>query len=231
MDAVRTSGATEFAGRVNDRDPLFFLADETGGRALFNTNDIRPDLERMLEEDELRYELAFTPTNAGDGRVHRLRLEVTRPGLEIHHRRSYHAKTGSEHIADRVLATLYHGGEDNRHRLRLELSPAASEGREASVNLLVHIPFEDVVLLPEGEGSKGLITVFVGARNERGANLPIGEKTIPLAVGPGDLDREFLYTVALPLTRGHEWTVAVAVRDALAGETSYLSRRIELAEE
>ncbi len=230
VDAVRTSGTAEFAARMNDQDPLFFMADETGGRAIFNTNDFRPDLERMLGDDELRYELAFTPQGARDGRVHRLSLEVTRPGLTVHHRKSYQAKTSHQRIADGVLASLYHGTEDNRHRLRLEIVTPASSGREVPVDVQLHIPFHRLTLLPEGESSTGLLTVFVGARDARGATLPVGQKTIPLAVAADDLNREYLYTVELLLPRGGDWEIVAAVRDELGGETSYVRGAVRLPE-
>ncbi len=230
VDGARASPTVDFARRMNDQDPLFFMADETGGRAIFNANDAGRDLERMLGDDEVRYELAFTPIHPADGRVHRLRLEVTRPGLTVQHRKSYQGKTQQDRTVDRVLASLYHGAEDNRHRLRLETVTPASFGREVPVSVELHIPFRSLTLLPEGEASKGLLTVFVGARDERGATLPVGKRVLPLTVAAADLAEEFLYAVELLLPRGHDWEIAVALRDELANETSYLTTRVRLPE-
>jgi VWFA-related protein len=120
VDGVRTVGTAEFAGRINRQDPLVVMAEETGGRAMLNTNDFTGDVERLLDDRTLRYELGFYPQNPAGREIHSLRLEVVdRRGLQLRYRRSYLPRSGGQRSVAGVLAALYHGREENPLGLRL----------------------------------------------------------------------------------------------------------------
>ena len=61
------------------RDGIYALAADTGGRAIFNTNDLNLGLQRILDDTETSYLLAFEPAASHrDGRYRK--LEVRLPG-------------------------------------------------------------------------------------------------------------------------------------------------------
>lgn len=61
------------------RDGLYALAADTGGKAIFNNNDINLGLQKVLDDTEVYYLLAFEPTTSyRDGRYRK--LEVKLPG-------------------------------------------------------------------------------------------------------------------------------------------------------
>ena len=66
------------------------MADSTGGRAFYNTNDLYGAIRAAAEDAEVTYTLAFYPA-ALDGRFHDLKVQTTRKGLEIRHRKTYFA--------------------------------------------------------------------------------------------------------------------------------------------
>lgn len=72
---------------------LWDLADRTGG-AYYEANLLR-DLPQVFEQiaEELRhqYTLGYYPTSAGDGRYHRIRVRVNRPGAYVRARPGYRA--------------------------------------------------------------------------------------------------------------------------------------------
>ena len=231
VDSVRATSAPDFVGRMNRQDPLVLMAEETGGRSMLNTNDFRGDLARMLDDRTLRYELGFYPQGPVDRKVHTLRLEVDRPGARLRYRQSYARRTARERVTAGVLGALYHGRQENRHRLRLTTELRGEpDKRTVEVDVELRIPLAGLVLLPDGEGSKGLVTVFASARDRRGATLPVGEKRIPLAIGPGDDAEEYRYVVRMPLPRDRDWQVAVALHDELGDETSYVTTLVRLEE-
>ncbi|NDD62779.1 MAG: VWA domain-containing protein [Acidobacteria bacterium] len=89
MDASQPGGASMILPGVRSRiangsiqaqrDGIYALAADTGGRAIFNNNDINLGLQRVLDDTETCYLLAFEPTTSyRDGRYRK--LEVRLPG-------------------------------------------------------------------------------------------------------------------------------------------------------
>ena len=226
VDSARTSFDTEMEGKRNRQDPLYLLADETGGAALLDANDIERSLVRMNEDWSAGYQLAFIPPTAGDGRRHRLRVEVDRPGVRLRHRKSYVSKRPDEQIADRVVSTLLHGNLSNPLEVRLEVGEQrAIEHGLTNIELLVHVPLDQLLLLPEADLNKGLFTVFVVVQGAGGQLTPVGQRTVPLRL-PLEAERsEFVYTVEIPVW-GERGRIAVAVQDQLGGEVSYVREQL-----
>jgi len=74
-------------------DTMQVLADRTGGRAFFNTNDIRGALRRALEDSGMTYVLGYYPTHGRwNGKFREIKVEVRRPGVALHFRRGYFAQ-------------------------------------------------------------------------------------------------------------------------------------------
>jgi Ca-activated chloride channel family protein len=66
------------------------ISDETGGGyfELLKTADLAPTFSRVAQELRSQYLIGFAPA-ALDGKVHKLEVKVTRPGMTVRARRSY----------------------------------------------------------------------------------------------------------------------------------------------
>ena len=66
------------------------IADETGGGyfELLKSADLAPTFSRVAQELRSQYLIGFAPT-ALDGKVHKLDVKVTKPGMTVRARRSY----------------------------------------------------------------------------------------------------------------------------------------------
>lgn len=75
------------------REEYLTVAENTGGRAIVNTNDFAPGIHRIFVENSSYYLLAYSPTHSEeDGTFRRIRVTVNgRPDLEVSTRRSYWA--------------------------------------------------------------------------------------------------------------------------------------------
>jgi hypothetical protein len=73
-----------------DRRQIQFLqeaAENTGGRAIINTNEPAAHVAEVLEEARAYYLVAYElPARGADSRYHRIEVKVNRPGLEVHTR-------------------------------------------------------------------------------------------------------------------------------------------------
>ncbi len=235
VDTVRTTFKTDMNRRFNAQEALNILATETGGAAFFDTNDFRSDLHRVVDEARSSYELAYAAPHPGDSQRHEIRVEVARPGVRLRHRRSYQAKDVAERVMDGVLSSLLYGYQENPLEARLEIGgPILVTSKRSSFRVRIRVPLERLTLLPDGEGLKGIFSVYMAARDADGGTTPIGRKSIPLRIEATGLDRmpesEYVYEVEIELPRS-SGAVAVAVRDELGGATSYLNTDFDLASE
>ncbi len=81
---------SEFAPTI---DTMLTLAEKTGGRAFYNTNDITGSIKNAMEDGTVSYLLAFYPAvDDGTGKFHKLKVTLKRPGYEVRYRSGYFAK-------------------------------------------------------------------------------------------------------------------------------------------
>ena len=68
---------------------MFVLADKTGGRVAYSTNDIGGAVRRAIDDGAVTYTLGFYPTVAEDGKWRDIKVNVGRPGLDVRARQGY----------------------------------------------------------------------------------------------------------------------------------------------
>jgi VWFA-related protein len=95
----RPLGSAEFGGNM----VLRRFADETGGRAIFNTNDHASHLDDVFNDASAYYLVGYTPTRGeiADGKFHKIDVEVKRPRVRVVARRGYWAPSLAEMTAER----------------------------------------------------------------------------------------------------------------------------------
>ncbi len=224
--------------RSNQRDSLQMLADDTGGRAILDANDLLPDLARMREDLSSSYSLGFTPQgHSGDGREHRLEIRIKRPGIRLRYRQSYRDKPALEKAVDRTLAALFYGIEDNPLRVVMEIGePAPAEGSSGggqyAVPVHLKIPLFKLAIVNRQDTYEGKLRILVAVRDDTGATSAVRQVEVPLHISRKEvlnaMGQYYLYTLTLTLKPG-EQHIAVAVRDDFAAATSYLSRPVTVA--
>ena len=74
------------------QDTMEALAQRTGGKAYFNSNDLKSAIRGAIDDSRTTYVLGFYPTNTTwDGRFHELKVQTDRKGLNLRHRLGYYA--------------------------------------------------------------------------------------------------------------------------------------------
>jgi hypothetical protein len=77
---------------LEQEGPLGQLSHETGGRFFHNDNNLYKGLNQIVRRPLHYYILTYaTASQKADGSYHRIKLEVSRPGLEISYRKGYFA--------------------------------------------------------------------------------------------------------------------------------------------
>lgn len=73
-------------------DTMQKLAEETGGEAFVNTNDLTGAIRKAVEDSAVTYTLGFyIGTDSLDGKFHELRVKVKPSGLNVRYPRGYFA--------------------------------------------------------------------------------------------------------------------------------------------
>jgi VWFA-related protein len=85
----------QFVNRSNLEVSMNDIAYETGGDAIFNTNDLSDALRQAMEDGSNYYTLAYSPQNATwNGDFRKIKVEVPGHAYSLTYRRGYFAKTG-----------------------------------------------------------------------------------------------------------------------------------------
>ncbi len=86
------------------QDFMRVLADQTGGRAVINTDAIEMSVDQILAEDRVYYLVGYETANgAPDGRFRKVEIRVNRPGVSVRSRSGYWAPNAGDVIDRRLV--------------------------------------------------------------------------------------------------------------------------------
>jgi VWFA-related protein len=84
--------SSQISSMHSSRETLASLAQDTGGRTFYDTNDFGEAFQEIQSENSSYYLLGYSPSNTrSDGRFRKIRVEVTRPGMKVEARPGYYA--------------------------------------------------------------------------------------------------------------------------------------------
>ena len=79
-----------------DFGTMLTLAERTGGRAYFNTNDIMGSVRQAIDDSRVTYEIGFIPQGVKwDGSFHKVHVSVNRKDAQVRARKGYFASADS----------------------------------------------------------------------------------------------------------------------------------------
>ncbi len=203
---------------------LWFLAHETGGKAMLNFYR-KVALAETAADTRSFYWLGFNAPGGENDALHD--IEVRLPGypdLQVRSRRHYRDMSKSTEFTLLVEGSLMFGGLPGKNVLEVQFGTPRKAGfRKVLVPMWVTIPVDDLTLLPmDGQWTNDVefrISV-VDKHGDRsrslGTRIPIRYSEAPL---PGET---FVYETELPIRRGMHRFLA-ALYDPLSGEI--LARR------
>lgn len=129
LRGVSAYNGNAFTSQLNSnfssQETLSSLAEDTGGKALLDTNDLAGVFKQVQNDTSAYYVLGFRSNNPSrDGHYRRLTVKVNRPGVKLEYRQGYFAPKDYQHF----------NKEDKEQQLYDEL---ASETPSVDVSLYV----------------------------------------------------------------------------------------------
>ena len=214
---------------ANRQSPLFQLAADTGGLATLNANSFGAALGALGNDAGAYYSLGFTSHHRGDGRLHRLGVEVVgRRGLRVRHRTFYRDKEAETRLAERVWSTLLLGTGANPLGAELGVgAPRLHATGCCTVPVQVRLPLDRVAL---DHSAKGRLYVVLAGRDGEGATLPVKGEEIVVEAEPGGTpvtSASRTLVIEIDLVPG-PYELAVGLMDYQGGGEAFLRGSIDV---
>jgi VWFA-related protein len=214
----------------HDAEGAESVALDTGGRVFKSSDNLATGMEKVVRESRSYYLLGFVSSNTKrDGRFRKLKVSVSRPGVEVRARPGYYAPGGEDRkprpdpkaLDPRVRAGLDSplGADGIPMRMASYVLGSGASGSATSL-LVADVDLRPVSFETKGDRRVGAIDTYVVITPRDGGETKRVEKRLDLALPPDLFER--LRRNGLPVLRDFElppgtYQARLLVRDAKGG--------------
>jgi VWFA-related protein len=228
------------------QDGLNYLAQETGGLFVHDTNDIAGGMRKVLDDQRGYYLLGYTPDDATFQQLkdkkrqyHKLSVKLKKPGLSIRSRTGFfgvpdqNAKPVYRTREEQLFAALGSPFGGGAVHLRLTALFANNPKEGPFVQSLLHIEGHDLTFIDEPDDwHKAVVDILLVTFSDSGVEMDQSSKTITVrlhgAAYRDALKHGFVYTVNHPVKKPGAYQMRTAVRDAATEKIGSASQFIEV---
>ena len=225
------------------REGPAFLAQQTGGFMITDTNDLNIGIQEALYDQQSYYLLGFDPEDGKfDQRRHTIKLKVTRPGLTVRSRSGFYGvndvektvaaakpKTRGEQIFSAMLAPL---GE---RALSLRMTPYFFNSKKdgSLVRALFYIDAGKLTFKDAPDGRKTVdLDLAAFAFNDAGETVDVAAHRLALSFDAAQYERALkngvAYRADFDLKEPGAYQFRAALRDAATGAVGSASQFIQI---
>jgi len=251
-DSVNASSPDRIQQILSDRSTelfdtqagLTFLAQQTGGFAVINNNDLSGGVRRVLD-DQSYYLIGYDPdTDTFDPKTrkfNRLEIKVKNKDLKVRYRSGFFnvassnmpvAKTNQTPM-EQIQNALTSPFAVNDISLRLNALFGNSVEQGSYVRSLLHVRAQDLKFTDEPDGTKkAVFDILAITFGDNG--VPIEQVFRPYVMPVNDemykriLKNGFVYFFTLPIKKPGAYQLRTAIRDSQTGKVGSASQFIEV---
>ncbi len=204
----------------NREDALLQMADGTGGLAYTRSGNVGGLLNRVRQDFRSFYSLGYLRAPDETIDFHRIEVRVASDNVKVRYLKGYQELDPVEHLRDLARSALHHDLASNPLEVRLSPGePKSLGGRRYQVPVMVMVPFDRLLLVPQDQKHVGRLIVTVVALDEDGDQSEPQEILVPIEI-PNDRILEAAagaaaYPMELEMKKG-DHRISVGVRDDLA---------------
>lgn len=228
------------------QEGLNYLAHETGGIAIRNTNDLSKGIRRVLEDQKGYYLIGYRPDNStfdprtGRRTFHKLTLKVTRPGkFTVRMRNGFYGVTDAERTPPRTLGQQMMGALTSPFGatgVHLQLTSLFANDAKAGsyMRSVLHIEGRDLTFTDEpNKMHKCVFDVVAITFGDNGVAVdqPIG-KTYTLVLTDEVYKRAIrdglVYYTTVPIKKAGAYQLRLSLRDTATERIGSASQFIEV---
>jgi VWFA-related protein len=226
MGIPKWNGMPNISAQNQNTSTMFILAERTGGRVAYSTNDIGGALRRALDDGRVTYTLGYYPADAAeDGKWRDIKVKVNRAGLDVRSRTGYFAMRPADQApaarAQQLRAAVWSPVESTAlpFTARVTLPPEPADTIEVDVEL----DADSVSFKHEGDRWKARLDMVFVQKDAHGVQLGEGGMD---ALAIALTDENYRKVVAQGLVHRYRGprrptaaTLRIVVRDATTGTT------------
>jgi VWFA-related protein len=210
-------------------DAMQKMAEDTGGRAFVNTNDLTGAIRKAVEDSAVTYTLGFyIDAHSADGSFHELKIQVKREGLTIRYPRGYFAADDTLPTKDQnwktVVTALQSPIESSVIPLQAKVD-RVNQPLPNSLKVLCSIDIHNLRFAQTGDLRKGAVSIYVIQQDAVGKVLGQWTKTYDLQLS--EKQYAALLLSGMPFTQNLQpkptaTTLRVLVQDPATSEIGTL---------
>ncbi|HKP84480.1 MAG TPA: VWA domain-containing protein [Blastocatellia bacterium] len=246
-------GAAEMTQKADERRNEFFdtqeglnyLAQQTGGFFVRNTNDINRGISRVLEDQKGYYLIGYVPDSStfraerGKRQFHKFSMKVKRAGLRVRTRTGFYGIADEEvrpavrTPAQQIIAALTSPFSSGGIRVKLTSMYGHDAKAGSFMRSMLYINGNDLTFTDaEGGFHKGEVNIAAFTFSDNGRIVDQESRTYTFHVPDDSLQnirREgFRYTLIVPIKKPGAYQLRVAVRDATSERLGSANQFIEV---
>lgn len=219
-----------FLERNNLQSMLSLIAEETGGEAILNKNDVLVALKSIEKDYTSYYSIGYRSVRSGLDRPHKVEVKLKKKGFTVRSRRSYLEKGVETQVREAVTSALFFPRDDNPLAVGLEVGKAVPADRENfAVPVVIRIPYSRLAMLPEGSKVRGRVVFYFVVIDSAGKQSELTTQPVPIEMDAKKFEglarKDFIYDVKLIMIPGGQ-KLSIAVRDDVTNTTSYLQKSV-----
>jgi VWFA-related protein len=233
-------------GYFNSQEGLSYLAAETGGLFMHDTNDFSGAVAKVLDDLKGYYLIGFRPEESlfelernGRRRFNNLDVKVKRTGLRVRSRSGFlgvpdsEAKPAAPTRIQQLVGALSSPFASGDVPLRLTSLLGGSRANGAVVTSLMHIDMSNVKFTEEADGwHKAVIDLIALTFGEQGNVIDHVNRTETVRVRGETFDvvrrNGLVYQMQVPVKKPGAYQLRIAVRDASTEKLGAASQFIEV---
>jgi VWFA-related protein len=216
---------------------LRVLASETGGVAVVNTNNFPEGVSKALQRGKGYYRLAYTPTEAFDGKFHKIQVKVKREDSNIHTASGYIAKEAPDEAPNRdktieILNAARSPLSSNQIGVSTHLLVKYLPDNRANLEIQSLVDAKTLNFQPGGDNKQSASIEIVGFISDQTGRVRGGySETVNASLPPDSYQRAL--TAGIPHSsttqlRPGLYQVTVVARETATGRIGSVSRFLEV---
>ena len=244
---IRSSADSRTKFIRDTQEGMAYLAEQTGGFAVLNTNDIARGLGRITDDVRDYYVIGYSPsegTFAKPGQkpsLHKISIKVIRPGLRVKTRKEFLGVSdppdtaGAPTPAQQLIHAATSPFAATDIALRATTLPGYSPEKGTFVRALLHIDARPLTFAESDAGKKTASVDVLGMVFDRdgtevahlstGFTMGLTKEGAEAALGDG-----LAYMLRIPIPRAGAYQVRFAVRDQHSGALGSAGEFVEIGD-
>ena len=233
------SGLGNFGGdTLQNLDSLIHLAKETGGRAIYNTNDTRVGFEEVVEKSRGYYLLAYKTDPDTHGRPHSVRVRLNRDDLKVEARSTAYTPAASFNLSTPEALNAAINSPLRKTAIPIEVTSSLEPSHDRSkgqIKLVIKVGVDEADLVNIDEITKAEFDLAVRITGPDGKLSPPSIHQLALeakAEARNQALQEGIITpLLIPVETPGFYRISVAVQSKQTKELGSTNSLIEVAQQ